>query len=498
MESHIEFFRLLQLFHCYMNSDIDYTTDMVLVFSNPHSRVINDQRVNNPVATELYIEQAGEMPSSEPPNDDSIRIRTLYVAGLDKRIDEEDIRDKFSVHGEIETVKMIPSRACAFVIYTTREGADKAASELSDLLVIKALKLKLLWARPQALKPEPVVFDEGREQAFGKVHSNHTIFKLQRRAPYYTRIPAHICCFYSMAEKHVTTELSHIKDRYYGVNESAAIKILNKADEMPSLEPPDDESIRTLYVAGFDNRIKEPDLREKFNVHGVIETIKMVPSRACAFVTYMTRESAEKAAEELSNKLVIKGLRLKLMWGRPEPPKLESVVSDEANSKRILKEWELLMKELLVAQMRTEVVHRKGRFILLTQVLAAIHSDPLLAALLHQRPRLQVLCRLPQWRASTKEDHNQRLGYYTSPFPRVLRVNNPMPSLTPPDDKSIRVLYVVGLDERINEQDLRDNFSAHGEIETIKIVPSRACAFVTYTRLEKVQKRQLKNNKLVI
>lgn len=108
------------------------------------------------------------------------------------------------------------------------------------------------------------------------------------------------------------------------------MKILNKAGEMPSLEPPVDESIRTLYVGGFDNRINESDLRDNFSVHGEIETIKMIHSRACAFVTYMTRESAEKAVKELSNKLVIKGLRLKLMWGRSQAPKLESIVSDEA------------------------------------------------------------------------------------------------------------------------------------------------------------------------
>lgn len=108
------------------------------------------------------------------------------------------------------------------------------------------------------------------------------------------------------------------------------MKLLSKAGEMPSLEPPDDESIRTLYVGGFDKRIDEPDLRDNFSIHGEIETIKMVPSRACAFVTYMTRESAEKAVKELSNKLVIKGLRLKLMWVRPQAPKLESVVSDDA------------------------------------------------------------------------------------------------------------------------------------------------------------------------
>ena len=50
----------------------------------------------------------------------------------------------------------------------------------------------------------------------------------------------------------VEGELSqqNIKDRYYGVNDPVAMKLLSKAGEMPSLEPPDDESTRTLYVGG--------------------------------------------------------------------------------------------------------------------------------------------------------------------------------------------------------------------------------------------------------
>lgn len=107
------------------------------------------------------------------------------------------------------------------------------------------------------------------------------------------------------------------------VNDPVALKLLGKAGEMPSLQPPDDESIRTLYVGGLDARISEQDLRDQFYVHGEIESVRMVVQRACAFVTYTTREAAEKAAEELANKLVIKGVRLKLMWGRPQQPKPE-------------------------------------------------------------------------------------------------------------------------------------------------------------------------------
>jgi pre-mRNA-splicing factor RBM22/SLT11 len=40
-------------------------------------------------------------------------------------------------------------------------------------------------------------------------------------------------------------------------------------------------------------------------------------------VTFTEREAAEKAAENVANKLVVKGLRLKLMWGRPQQPRPE-------------------------------------------------------------------------------------------------------------------------------------------------------------------------------
>ncbi|CAI9304385.1 unnamed protein product [Lactuca saligna] len=175
------------------------------------------------------------------------------------------------------------------------------------------------------------------ESSYGKERPNDTILKLQRTTPYYKRNRAHICSFFIRGEctrgaecpyRHEmpeTGELSqqNIKDRYYGVNDPVALKLLNKAGEMPSLEPPEDESIRTLYIGGLDARVTEQDLRDNFYTHGEIESVKIIPQRACAFITYTTREGAENAANELSNKLVIKGLRLKLMWGRPQAPKLD-------------------------------------------------------------------------------------------------------------------------------------------------------------------------------
>ncbi|KAF3660393.1 Zinc finger CCCH domain-containing protein 4 [Capsicum annuum] len=138
--------------------------------------------------------------------------------------------------------------------------------------------------------------------------------------------------------------------KFIRVNDPVAMKLLNKAGEMPSLEPPDDESIRTLYVGGVDARINEQDLKDQFYAHGEIESIKMVLQRGCAFVTYTTREGAEKAAEELANKLVIKGLRLKLLWGRPQAPKPEIELSDEARQQAAVTHSGLLPRAVISQQ----------------------------------------------------------------------------------------------------------------------------------------------------
>lgn len=144
------------------------------------------------------------------------------------------------------------------------------------------------------------------------------------------------------------------------MNDPVALKLLGKAGEMTSLEPPEDESIKTLYVGGLDARVSEQDLRDHFYAHGEIESIKMVLQRACAFVTYTTREGAEKAAEELSNKLVIKGLRLKLMWGRPQTSKPDSESSDQARQQASVAHSGLLPRAVISQQQnqdQTQGVH---------------------------------------------------------------------------------------------------------------------------------------------
>lgn len=143
------------------------------------------------------------------------------------------------------------------------------------------------------------------------------------------------------------------------VNDPVAAKLLRRAGEMPSLAPPDDASIKTLYVGGLVDRVTEEDLKDQFYSYGELESIRMVPQRACAFVTYTTREGAEKAADHLANKLVINGLRLKLMWGRPQVAKADIDEKDEdGKSNPVLPHGGMLPRALISQQQQQQ--HEPG------------------------------------------------------------------------------------------------------------------------------------------
>ena len=63
-------------------------------------------------------------------------------------------------------------------------------------------------------------------------------------------------------EMPTTGDLAHqnIKDRYYGVNDPVARKMMARADDMPKLQPPEDQSICTLCALAAPLLAKDPVL----------------------------------------------------------------------------------------------------------------------------------------------------------------------------------------------------------------------------------------------
>ena len=58
--------------------------------------------------------------------------------------------------------------------------------------------------------------------------------------------------------------------------------------------------------------------RNHFYQFGEIRSITMVSRQQCAFIQFTLRSSAELAAEKSFNKLIIKGRRLNIKWGKSQ------------------------------------------------------------------------------------------------------------------------------------------------------------------------------------
>lgn len=171
--------------------------------------------------------------------------------------------------------------------------------------------------------------------ALGKARApSEMLMRLARTTPYYKRNRPHICSFWVKGECKRGEECPYrhekptdpddpladqnIKDRYYGVNDPVADKLLKRAEAMPQLEPPEDKTITTLYVGNLGERIGEKELRDHFYQFGEIRSVIVASKQQFAFVMFTTRSAAELAAERSYNKLILQGRRLNIKWGKAQ------------------------------------------------------------------------------------------------------------------------------------------------------------------------------------
>ena len=176
------------------------------------------------------------------------------------------------------------------------------------------------------------VGDLGKAQA-----PSDLLVRLARTTPYYKRNRPHICSFWVKGECKRGEECPYrhekptdpddpladqnIKDRYYGINDPVADKLLRRAAdaiEQEAVKPPEDKTITTLYVGGMGDAVGEEDLKNHFYQFGEIRSVHMVSERNCAFVQFTKRSEAELAAQRSAGRLMLKGKRLVVRWGKSQ------------------------------------------------------------------------------------------------------------------------------------------------------------------------------------
>lgn len=155
--------------------------------------------------------------------------------------------------------------------------------------------------------------------------------------PYYKRNQAKICSFFVKGEcnrgarcpyRHeMPTDPNsplakqNYRDRYYGKNDPVANKILQKISDRPGLTPPEDKSVSTIYVGRLGQGSNEKSLRDFFYQFGEIRKVLLVTAKRCSFITFTTREAAERAVDKLGAQPMILGSKARIMWGKSQGAK---------------------------------------------------------------------------------------------------------------------------------------------------------------------------------
>ena len=78
-------------------------------------------------------------------------------------------------------------------------------------------------------------------------------------------------------------------------------------------------------------------------------------------------------------------------------------------------------------------------------------------------------------------------AYYGHAHPAAAQYSNADRPSTPPPSQATRSLWIGNLDANVTAQDLMDNFSLYGLIETVRMLPEKDCAFVKYVLLQRTE-----------
>ncbi|KIW08299.1 uncharacterized protein PV09_01217 [Verruconis gallopava] len=85
------------------------------------------------------------------------------------------------------------------------------------------------------------------------------------------------------------------------------------------IAPPADKNITSLFVTGVEDDLPEHEIRTFFTKFGTLRSLVCSHRAHSAFVNFATRQGAEAAAEACQGRAVVKGVPLRVQWGKPKP-----------------------------------------------------------------------------------------------------------------------------------------------------------------------------------
>ncbi|KAK7310503.1 hypothetical protein RJT34_08057 [Clitoria ternatea] len=102
-------------------------------------------------------QQGGQSNGTSSQSEADSTNTTIFVGGLDPNVTDEDLRQSFSQHGEIVSVKIPVGKGCGFVQFANRNNAEEALQKLNGTMIGKQT-VRLSWGRNPANKQSRMDF----------------------------------------------------------------------------------------------------------------------------------------------------------------------------------------------------------------------------------------------------------------------------------------------------------------------------------------------------
>jgi len=112
-----------------------------------------------------------------------------------------------------------------------------------------------------------------------------------------------------------------IRERFHGINDPIAKRILQKVKETNLPKEPEDLNITTLYLGNLDAAATEADVKRHLEVYGKVKAVKMIGKQSCAFACFHARDAATQAMECLYDRFFLNGdetKKVRLLWAKSQ------------------------------------------------------------------------------------------------------------------------------------------------------------------------------------
>jgi RNA recognition motif-containing protein len=193
---------------------------------------------------------------SAPPQQPS---RSVYLGNIPETATEIDLQGMANMYGELESVRVMPDKHCAFVNFVQESSATAFMAQASAgyPILVLGMPVRVGWAKPQ-----------GQDRGMGGGVAG---------GPY-------------------------------------------AGAPMPARGPPPQQPSRAVYMGNVPDTATDADIIPLASTYGQLESVRVMPEKHCAFVNFMQESSATAfMAQAEANQVFVCGQVVRVGWGKSRP-----------------------------------------------------------------------------------------------------------------------------------------------------------------------------------